>query len=463
VGKGARLYGPLAGIAAALPLALWLRGFMVDDALIEARYAANLAAGAGYRFNVGGPVTDGVTPLGWPLLLAPFASGGVLAAFAAAKLLGLAAWLIGAALLGVAVASLEGGFSKWGALGLVAVSAPLGAWCNAGMETGIVLGLAAAAVSARTLGRERLAMAAAGLVAAWRPECLPWAAVLALAPARDPARAPSWIWRVLVAAGPFFLVCATRLAVFGRATPLALLAKPSDLRHGAVYAGACLVATGAAALLAWPGLPGWVRGLQAATLIQFASVAIAGGDWMPLARLVVPVLPGLVIAAAAIAGRARVPLALARLGLGLAGPVWVASSWAPVAAEVGPKRMAVVRELAPALADAHAVAALDVGWVGAATSAPIVDLAGVTDPAVAVLEGGHTTKRVPHTLFDARGVDTIVLLLADGAPLEDPWTHTAFARWVELWVAHMPSMAARFRPAATSEGALRYVVLKRVD
>src|SRR6185503_5425884 len=102
VGKGARLYGPLAGIAAALPLALWLRGFMVDDALIEARYAANLAAGAGYRFNAGGPVTDGVTPLGWPLLLAPFAGGGVLAAFAAAKLLGLAAWLLGAALLGAA-------------------------------------------------------------------------------------------------------------------------------------------------------------------------------------------------------------------------------------------------------------------------------------------------------------------------------------------------------------------------
>ncbi|MBW2525334.1 MAG: hypothetical protein JRI23_14205, partial [Deltaproteobacteria bacterium] len=78
----------LLGLGAAVPMVIYLSGFTVDDALIGARYAANLAAGAGYRFNPGGPVTDGVTPLGWAVVLAPFASGGPLQALAAAKLLG---------------------------------------------------------------------------------------------------------------------------------------------------------------------------------------------------------------------------------------------------------------------------------------------------------------------------------------------------------------------------------------
>ena len=60
-------------MAAALGLALWMRGFTIDDALISVRYARHLASGVGYRFNAGGPSTDGVTPLPWPFVLAPFA------------------------------------------------------------------------------------------------------------------------------------------------------------------------------------------------------------------------------------------------------------------------------------------------------------------------------------------------------------------------------------------------------
>src|ERR1700734_754220 len=86
----------LAGALAALVPALFLRGFTVDDALIPARYAAHLARGLGYRFNAEGPVTDGVTPLGFPFLLAPFARGGPLAALAAAKAIGLATWVLAA-------------------------------------------------------------------------------------------------------------------------------------------------------------------------------------------------------------------------------------------------------------------------------------------------------------------------------------------------------------------------------
>src|SRR5262249_46499936 len=68
-----RLAWPAAGAALALASAAWMWGFTVDDALIPVRYARHLAAGQGWRFNLGGPATDGVTPLPWPLLLAPFA------------------------------------------------------------------------------------------------------------------------------------------------------------------------------------------------------------------------------------------------------------------------------------------------------------------------------------------------------------------------------------------------------
>ena len=44
-------------------------GFVVDDALITARYAHNLATGLGYRLSPGAAVSDGVTPLGLAHLL----------------------------------------------------------------------------------------------------------------------------------------------------------------------------------------------------------------------------------------------------------------------------------------------------------------------------------------------------------------------------------------------------------
>jgi hypothetical protein len=63
----------------------------------------------------------------------------------------------------------------------------------------------------------------------------------------------------------------------------------------------------------------------------------------------------------------------------------------------------------PVLAGAQVVAGLDVGWMGASTEARIVDLAGLTDPSIAVLAGGHTSKRVDVAMLLDRGVDTVVL------------------------------------------------------
>ncbi len=457
----------LVGIAVALPAALYLWSFMVDDALISARYAWHLAAGQGYRFNAGRPPSDGVTPLGWAFLLAPFAAGGALSAFRAAKLIGLIAWLLGAASMGVAVHRMDGGRRKWTGLALVFCSAPLGAWSVAGMETGLVLGLSAVAVSARVIGYERVTAIVAGLAAALRPEMVPWAFVLALAPPvhlRPPERRSAARWTgLLLVLAPVLTVSLARLVAFGRVTPLALLAKPADAALGSRYALACLLLTGPIALIAWRKLPPWVRGLQLATGIHFVAIAIAGGDWMPLSRLAAPVLPAVVLAACAIVGRAHPAVGLPRLAVALAGLIFVFVKVGPVAAAVGEKRMAVIQQLRGPLSQSRVVATLDVGWVGAACDAEVLDLAGVTDPAVAVLPGGHTSKRVPHTLLMARKVDTLVLLLSKGKPRADPWTHSWFARVVELDVAQMPAMARDFTPIAESQGSLRYLVLRRTE
>src|SRR5271170_7833834 len=172
-----------AGALAALVPALALYGFTVDDALIPARYAAHLARGLGYRFNAGGPVTDGVTPLGFPYLLAPFAREGPLAALAAAKAIGVVTWTLSAAVLGLAVARLGGSRLRYAAILLLACSAPLGAWSAAGLEAGLAAALGALAVALPELGFSRAGAAAAGLTAALRPEALPWAMVVAAAPA----------------------------------------------------------------------------------------------------------------------------------------------------------------------------------------------------------------------------------------------------------------------------------------
>jgi hypothetical protein len=450
-----------AGTLCALVPALILRDFTVDDALITARYAHHLARGLGYRFNAAGPITDGVTPLGFPYLLAPFAGSGPLAALAAAKALGLAAWTAAAAVLAVAVDRASTARLRFAALALIACSAPLAAWSVAGMETGVVAALAALAVALPDLGLPLGGVLAGGLLAALRPEALPFALVLGLAPAPR-----AWPWRLLAAAAPFALVAATRFVVFGRVIPLSALAKPSDAAHGWAYAGACFLLTGPVAIvapLAFARASGRARALVIAVAAHFAAVAFAGGDWMPLSRLVVPALPATALAFAHLAGASDARAGALRLALALSGEIFQVVRVGPAAAKVGSARAALITELRGPLAGAKTIAALDIGWLGAATEATIVDLAGVTDPEIAVLRGGHTSKAVPVTLLDARGVDALVLLVREGEPLEEPWTRTFFARHVELRVASIPGMDAAFSLAYAHRATnLRYLVVRRV-
>src|SRR5277367_618916 len=105
---GLRVRWLIAGALAALVPALFMWGFTVDDALISVRYARHVLSGAGWRFDGGGPSTDGVTPLPWPLLLAPLAHGDALDVLWRAKALGLVAWVATGGALGWATGGARG-------------------------------------------------------------------------------------------------------------------------------------------------------------------------------------------------------------------------------------------------------------------------------------------------------------------------------------------------------------------
>ncbi len=437
--------GAAAALLALLPL-LWIRSFTVDDALISARVAAHLRAGLGYRFNASGAPVDAVTPLGWAYVLVPFAAGGTLAALSAARWLGAISWLAAAIWLGAAVARLPGSRLKLSPLVLLAVCAPLAAWSVAGMETGVVVALATLA-----LMRSPWAVVPAGLAAAWRPELLPWALVLVVGTGFAARRSVQRVFALAaLALVPALIVGATRELAFGHPAPLAVFAKPSDLSHGFRYAWGALAFTGPPLLLLAPWslrrIGGHERAVAAACAVHVVSLLLAGGDWMALYRLMVPVLPGLILVGAAIAGVSRPWATALRLAAALGVSVVVMFVIGRVARHVGPNRAALIEAAAAPLAGGGHVASLDVGWVGAATPADVEDMAGVTDSRVAVLPGGHTTKRIPDGWLEARHVDRLVLLLAPGEAPALPWWQSRFDRGVEQRVARQAG--DRFRVLA---------------
>ncbi len=445
-------------------------GFTVDDALIPARYAHHLATGAGYVFNRGGPSTDGVTPLGFAQLLVPFASDGAPGAHVAAKWLGLLATSIGAGAVAWAIARMTGSALKW--LGLLAMfaSLPVAAWAGAGLETGLVAGIVAVAASLRASAvADLLGVVLLGVASALRPELLPM--TLALATPRGPSAtgplelARDHAGRAALAVAPFVLVAVSRYFLFGRAAPLSSLAKAPNVSLGLMYAVACALLAGPVALavpFGWATTRAYVRFMALAVAVHLAAVAFAGGDWMPLSRLVVPAVPVIALVLAALAATGSRAGTALRVGLVLASYGWVWAGQGAKAANVERDRGALIEAAAPALRDARVIASIDVGWVGvAAPEATVIDLAGVTDPAVATLPGGHTSKRLPPGFLDDRGVDALVLMLGPDAAVSEPWVETRFARGSEYAAAFGLRDPNAFKPAYVHERTPRYVVLVR--
>jgi hypothetical protein len=462
----------VAGAAAVFLPALIHWGFTVDDALISVRYARHLAMGLGWRFNVHGPTTDGVTPLPWPLLLAPLSWGDPMTVLARAKILGLIASMSAGAMVGARMAR-EKDAPVWlraAGLGVLSLSVPFEAYAVSGMETGVAGALATGA--AVVLEKPLAAAALAGAAVSFRPEMAPWAFVIAAGSAASSrprtARAAAM---GLLALAPFAACCAVRGLVWGHVAPLAVLAKPSDLPHGLSYSAAASVVAVAPAFVVAPASlrrsPGALV-LVAAALAHLGAVAMAGGDWMPFARLVAPVVPSLCLAGVLAGGRARPAIdamrAVAALGLGILLLARLGSI-VGAARNVTADRSALVAEARPVLGALGRVAALDIGWVGAATEGDVVDLAGLTDPQIAALPGGHTSKRVGAMLLLSRDPDALLLYAQSGLPEGglQAWDQAEYARAVEARLAYDPVIARHFAPAAwlpLGKGPAGYVVLE---
>jgi hypothetical protein len=470
--------GAVLGVLAAVPALIALRGFTVDDALIPARYAAHLAHGLGYRFNARGPATDGVTPLGFAHLLAPFAGAGPLAALHAARILGAAGWLAAAALLGARIEAIGSASLRYTALLLILLSAPLGAWAVAGLETGLVISLATLA-AALPLGAAGCigAGAAAGLVAELRPEMLPWALVIAFGRASLVTTARARVAIATLSVLPWCAAVALRLAFFGRPAPLAVLAKPSDLAHGLIYVVPNLAFTGAPlaamGIGVWRHVSRWPRTLAVAALVHLGVVALVGGDWMPLARLVTPILPSLVLVVAhQLATPAPRAFALARLAFAGAAEILLFALRGPAASRVLADRLALIEWAKAPLAGAERVATIDVGWVGAVSDTDIFDLAGATDLAIAALPGGHTSKNVSAAMLMGRNPDRLVFELEPYARRTRGWfgveahprpSAPFLARAVEQRLANDPLIRGAYDEMSRSPDdlAVQYIVLSR--
>ncbi|MBL8743458.1 MAG: hypothetical protein JNK04_20250, partial [Myxococcales bacterium] len=319
-------------------------------------------------------------------------------------------------------------------------------------------------------------IAVLAIAAGLRPELLPMVVVLSMprgvldTDARFGLRA---FGRLALAALPFVAVAITRAVVFGRPAPLSSLAKRPDVALGFRYAIASALLTGFVALvapIAWRRADRFTRWLAIAAASHLVAVTFAGGDWMPISRLVVPALPVLALAVARLASTSSPVWVSLRLVAALAGEIFVWVSLGQKIMHVAADREALIDELRAPLAERRVIATLDIGFVGAAAPhAKIVDLAGVTDPEIAALPGSHTEKQIPDGLLRSRGVDTLVLGLKDdpgdraegSGPLREPWERSSFARGVERWVALEPGLGTEFAPVFVTGGRLKYVVIER--
>lgn len=450
-----RVVWACAGMLVALLPALWMWGFTVDDALISVRYARHLAAGLGWRFDAGAASTDGVTPLPWPLILVPMArTGDALAVLGRSKLLGLALWILTGVLLGDRIGRVRGApvWARGAILASVALSVPLAAHAVSGMETALATFLATyAAIGSR---RPLVAAVSAGLAASLRPEMAPWACALA---AGLSVASRGGVARAVLAGGaaltPFTICASIRAWVWGRPAPLAIWAKPSDLNHGMAYVGAALVVCVVPILVAAP----WAlrrapraMAIVVAAAVHVVAIAMVGGDWMPYARLVVPVLPSVAYAAALAAAHAGPATTAARCLAAWTFGAWCLFQNGGEGRRVGTDRAALIALARPCLRPLTRIAALDIGWVGAATEADIVDLAGVTDPVIAALRGGHTSKQVGSMFLLGRDPDGILLYCRKGLPHGQlaEWRDAEYSRAVEDRLAQDDVIARHFAPAA---------------
>lgn len=458
-----------------------------DDDFIVQRYARNLVEGRGLVFDDGVRVEGFTCPL-WLFLLA-----GVTALGGTAAVIG--PWIGAASVLGSALLALarsNGATSRRSAFAAalaIAASAALAYHAALGLGTALsgllVLAWFVAAERAERRGDSQvLAGVLLGLATLIRPEtagfALPW--LLSVPRGR---RLGAFVAFALWSGG--WLVF--RRAYFGEWLPMTYyvkkLALADDLAYGAEYllratldcgVGVGLVLIVAARVsgraLVRPVATAAIGGLVLTTAI----VTWAGGDYLPLARFLVPVLPLLLVLASEavdgllVAPRAITYGALAVLVLVGAWPCANVAEYRGRHAFFEERWIAIGKELAARFPPTTRVATAPIGAIGFHSRLPIVDLLGLTNDAIRRAEPDLSITMKGHHRYDADWTlaqEPDLVLLGNGVLLPgertlqiSAWEHTLvqhprFASEYERFVLPIPGSYELFlfrRRAGTPGG-----------
>ena len=447
--------GPDRGFWGILPLILALAllflvyPYQVDDASITYRYAAHAARGLGPVFNPHGPVSEGFTSPLWFLLLT------------------LGAWLLGPEALPL-LAFVMGSTALLALLGLLWAwgrKKPLGQWfpgllltaawpslifySASGLEmTLFLLALLLSLSLPHTQGPLRKVAWGAIFLLPWiRPEALWLLPVLGgvsvlenLRSIRTEGMAPgAWISRLgrrlreealtpsLVLLAGQGLLWAVRLSVFGTLLPNTYYAKTPLPIAGLHYLLSFLSQPLTWGLL----LAALISGLNStarerrflwAGLLWLPAPVLEGGDWMPQHRFFLPATLCLLAAAGGgmvwrfrSSDRFRRALVLTTWLLALALPIAMAREMTDIrlhAQEAFDLLTRRERDIANWVQTqgVRSVGTVDLGVMGFSSQAELVDLAGLTDPRIARVPGGHLRKEFPlDYLFEERRPDVLIL------------------------------------------------------
>ncbi len=378
-------------------------GGVYDDTFIYLRYVKNLRAGCGLRFNCDGPPVEGFTG---PLYLALLWLGSLVTR----QLIDLSQ-IVCTAALGVALA-----LAVWMAVvagrhrpaarlsmvlaGSTAVVLALDHFVLLNAITGMETTLAAATVTAIALaavtGRCWLLVAAVVVAFLVRPENLVFVVALPILPA---LRRPKYL---ATAAGIVIAICIARYAVFGTLAPNTYYAKSGGTwRHcelGLAYLADALADFPLAFLsplaLLLPAGP--VRRacgfLLAGSAVWVAFFLRSGGDLFEYSRLFFPLVPMLsVLSLVGIAELARrvtrrelaAAIAPAAIAIGIAARAAIVHAIPPQHASPRVVEWAAIGSYLRAHFPHATVATVPIGAIGYYSQLPIIDLVGLTEPAIA--------------------------------------------------------------------------------
>ena len=407
----------LVALAAALHAASFLGYGPCDDDFITYRYARNLVEGHGLVFNLGERV-EGFSAPGWMLLVALALRCGIdpalFSVVTAILASGVAAFCV------AQVWQRAHPEDRFAAPAWLVAASPALAWhAIVGLGTVLLAALLAAWLDAwdRAVRRERTAIGAAVLLAL---ACLVRneAVLFAL-----PFLALEWrrgkLATALVSLVPLIGWQMFRIAYFGRWTPVTWsvkkLAFADDVRLGLEYLAKSNLATGVlfAALLGLVvivrrrDLASRVRSALAVGLIAYiAYVVYVGGDFFPLARFFVPVLPLAALVACFGFTQLVSNAAFARAAFVV---VLVALQWPQsdrvvlkgTHDEAEPRWAAMGRTIARCVPPSTKVALAPIGAFGYESRLYIVDMLGLTNTAIleAPPDPGITIKG--HQRYDA--------------------------------------------------------------